>query len=481
MGSTILEAPLLLALARTLLRAGAAQVEEVRAGPRGLLLTWVPDRRLGLERGLAWVFLLKPRPEFWLLSEKDEAFRLLRGESHLDLSRRWSLELKGARLVDLQGDPRERWLGLEFHRRAITGRVEQARLAFQAIPGRAGLRLDGLEGSGVRLGMGSPFPAEAPECGPEPPPLLRWREAWGPRLEAALAGELPEILPGEGDLRQRHRAWSLERAQALLLEPRQAAADRRLQAERQRLERYGEALARDRSRHTGALGLRDQAQALSNELWRVKGASGSVQLEDGRQFELPLGCSAQESVQRWFHAVKKAERGLGRVAILEAERLRQLASLEGATALPAPLPRPALPKASSKKEGRRMEEAKRKDGKGRAFRTVMVEGFEVVIGKGDADNDQLTFKVAAPADFWLHVAGVPGSHVVIRNPDKLSEVPREVLERAAQLAAFHSKARDGGKVEVHWCRIADVSKPRGFAPGKVMLKSYKSVRVYPKE
>ena len=124
---------------------------------------------------------------------------------------------------------------------------------------------------------------------------------------------------------------------------------------------------------------------------------------------------------------------------------------------------------------------KRSDGKGRAFRTVMVEGFEVLIGKGDADNDALTFKVASPLDFWLHVAGVPGSHVIIRNPDRLSDIPRSVLERAAELAAFFSKARDGGKVEVHWCRVADVSKPRGFPAGKVMLKTFKAVRVYPKE
>jgi predicted ribosome quality control (RQC) complex YloA/Tae2 family protein len=122
---------------------------------------------------------------------------------------------------------------------------------------------------------------------------------------------------------------------------------------------------------------------------------------------------------------------------------------------------------------------KRSDGKGKAFRSVMVDGWEVIIGKGDADNDTLTFKVATGLDFWLHVASVPGSHVIIRNPDKISEPPREVLERAAQLAAFFSKARDGGKVEVHWCRVADVSKPRGFAPGKVMLKTYKSLRVYP--
>ena len=127
------------------------------------------------------------------------------------------------------------------------------------------------------------------------------------------------------------------------------------------------------------------------------------------------------------------------------------------------------------------KENKRQDGKGRAFRSVMVGEFEVLIGKGDADNDALTFKVGNPCDFWLHVASQPGSHVVIRNPDKVSEPPREVIERAAQLAAFFSKAREGGKVEVHFCRVADVSKPRGFAPGKVLLKTYKSVRVYPKE
>jgi predicted ribosome quality control (RQC) complex YloA/Tae2 family protein len=140
-------------------------------------------------------------------------------------------------------------------------------------------------------------------------------------------------------------------------------------------------------------------------------------------------------------------------------------------------------KVSAPSKGARKMDAgggKRKDGKGNAFRSVMIDGFEVLIGKGDAENDQLTFKVADNLDFWLHVASVPGSHVVIRNPDKLSELPRQVIERAAELAAFHSKARDGGKVEVHLARIADISKPRGFAPGKVILKKWVGIRVYPK-
>jgi predicted ribosome quality control (RQC) complex YloA/Tae2 family protein len=70
--------------------------------------------------------------------------------------------------------------------------------------------------------------------------------------------------------------------------------------------------------------------------------------------------------------------------------------------------------------------------------------------------------------------------VVVRNPEKLDELPREVIQRAAELAAWHSKARGSrGKVEVHVCRAADVSKPRGFAPGEVQLRKWTAVKVYP--
>jgi len=119
--------------------------------------------------------------------------------------------------------------------------------------------------------------------------------------------------------------------------------------------------------------------------------------------------------------------------------------------------------------------------KGRGHRSVEVEGFEVLVGKGARENDRLTFRVAEPGDFWLHVAGgMPGSHVVVRNPDGLAELPRTVLRRAAELAAWHSKARDaGGKVEVHLCRAGEVRKPRGWPAGKVELKRWESIRVYP--
>jgi predicted ribosome quality control (RQC) complex YloA/Tae2 family protein len=119
--------------------------------------------------------------------------------------------------------------------------------------------------------------------------------------------------------------------------------------------------------------------------------------------------------------------------------------------------------------------------KGHGYRAQTIDGFEVLVGKGDAENDALTFDVAEPRDFWLHVAGPAGSHVVVRNPEELDELPRTVLERAAELAAWHSKARGRrGKVEVHFCRVADVSKPRGFPPGQVLLRRWTAVKVYPK-
>lgn len=121
-----------------------------------------------------------------------------------------------------------------------------------------------------------------------------------------------------------------------------------------------------------------------------------------------------------------------------------------------------------------------KNSKGRPYRTVDVDGWEVLVGRSDEDNDHLTFDVADRRnDWWLHVAGgTPGSHVVLRNPDGL-DVPRDVLEKAAQLAAWYSKARGAPRVEVHYCRAADVSKDRGAPRGRVMIKRFKKVKVVP--
>ncbi len=117
--------------------------------------------------------------------------------------------------------------------------------------------------------------------------------------------------------------------------------------------------------------------------------------------------------------------------------------------------------------------------KGRPYRTVDVEGWQVLVGRSSEDNDYLSLHVAEPGDTWLHVAGgSAGSHVVIRNPEGL-EVPRSVLERAASLAAWYSKSRGAPRVEVHYCHARDVSKPRGAPAGLVELRRWKSLKVPP--
>ena len=117
--------------------------------------------------------------------------------------------------------------------------------------------------------------------------------------------------------------------------------------------------------------------------------------------------------------------------------------------------------------------------KGRPYRTIDVEGYEVLVGRSDDDNDYLTFRVAEKRDLWLHAGGgTPGSHVVIRNPDR-GDVPKSVVEKAAQLAAWYSKARGAPRVEVHVCRVSDVSKPRGAPRGQVQIKKFSRVKVQP--
>lgn len=119
------------------------------------------------------------------------------------------------------------------------------------------------------------------------------------------------------------------------------------------------------------------------------------------------------------------------------------------------------------------------EGRPIARRFSSPDGFTVLVGKTAADNDDLSLRLAAPHDFWLHVAGESGSHVVVRNPERLTRLPRETLRFAASLAAAHSKAKHGGRVAVHVTRAGEVRKPRGLPAGKVEIREYDTVFATP--
>jgi predicted ribosome quality control (RQC) complex YloA/Tae2 family protein len=115
-----------------------------------------------------------------------------------------------------------------------------------------------------------------------------------------------------------------------------------------------------------------------------------------------------------------------------------------------------------------------------AIRRVAFRGWDILVGKSAAGNDHLTMKIARPDDLWFHAEGMPGSHVLIRNPNG-ADIPPEVVSKAAALAAFHSKGRHAGKVPVTYTRAGLVKKPKGAKPGLVTLQKRKSLMVKPEE
>ena len=106
------------------------------------------------------------------------------------------------------------------------------------------------------------------------------------------------------------------------------------------------------------------------------------------------------------------------------------------------------------------------------------EDWIVLVGRSDADNDRLSLKVARPNDWWFHVRGMPGSHVVLRAREH-HEPARRTIEAAAALAAHHSKQRQAGVTGVSVTRARNVTKPRGVPRGTVEVRRESVVKVRP--
>lgn len=107
------------------------------------------------------------------------------------------------------------------------------------------------------------------------------------------------------------------------------------------------------------------------------------------------------------------------------------------------------------------------------------EGYKILVGKNNRQNDELTTKIAAKGDLWFHVKNIPGSHVVVRCAGQ--EVSEETIVFAAGLAALNSKAFGSSQVPVDYTQIKNVKKPSGAKPGMVIYTTNKTVFVTPKE
>jgi predicted ribosome quality control (RQC) complex YloA/Tae2 family protein len=334
-------------------------------------------------------------------------------------------------------------------------------------------------------------------------------------LELAERGEFDRseviLLPWPGSSgTERHRSGPDAAATAGLYyeaSERAVAVDRRSTGLRtliaREIERLGVARARalaDRQSFEDPALLRRRGEALLAGLTRARRVGEVVFVPDPYDPEqgdlavpVPGGRTPEQAAGDYFRLAKRSERGLE----LAARRGRELAdrrlrlervgdraesarSVADLDRLEEELRAEGLPVGLEQRRGgsRSMLEAATPRVEGvRLYRTA--RGETVLAGRGARENQRLTFKLASPDDFWLHAKDAPGAHVVLKNPDRRPEPSPEGLAEAAAVAAWFSDLREQDWVDVQWTRRKNVRKPRGGAPGTVVIKRYRTLRVRP--
>jgi predicted ribosome quality control (RQC) complex YloA/Tae2 family protein len=114
----------------------------------------------------------------------------------------------------------------------------------------------------------------------------------------------------------------------------------------------------------------------------------------------------------------------------------------------------------------------------RVWQYTLPGGWTVLAGRTDQDNDRLSIKIAKANDWWFHVRGLPGSHVILQVPAG-EEPDNDTVKAAAAIAAWHSRKRESTQVSVSATRARFVTKPRGAPPGTVEIRKEKTLVVRP--
>ncbi len=106
------------------------------------------------------------------------------------------------------------------------------------------------------------------------------------------------------------------------------------------------------------------------------------------------------------------------------------------------------------------------------------QGFTVLVGRNNIQNDKLTFKSGRKGDIWLHAQKCPGSHVLLLSEGR--EIEDDAIVEAAEIAAYYSSAKASTIVTVDYTDVKNIKKPNGAKPGFVVYYTYYSVNVKPK-
>ncbi|MDD4858084.1 MAG: NFACT RNA binding domain-containing protein, partial [Candidatus Krumholzibacteria bacterium] len=198
-----------------------------------------------------------------------------------------------------------------------------------------------------------------------------------------------------------------------------------------------------------------------------------------RKVEIPLdpARSPDRNIRLYFNKAKKGEKGAHiirnrkreteRESARDRDRLDRIERLESPAELIKIIPRELPPRA-----------AEREAGAARRFRRFVIDASHTVyVGRSDAENDILTHEFASPADLWFHAQGTPGSHVILKGAHR--STPNSVIERAASIAAYYSKARNSSTVPVIYAEKRYVRRPRKSKAGTALCSRGKTIFVKP--
>ncbi len=218
--------------------------------------------------------------------------------------------------------------------------------------------------------------------------------------------------------------------------------------------------------------------------------SESIELDDivsgAGVVRIPLDplLGAVANAERYYARARRVRRAreeaIARVQVV-ASRIRELDDLLGELRL---LRSASAVRAYKKKYAnilRDLPDQRSADQTGPIFRTYHLDGgYSVLVGKSAAQNDSLTLQVARKFDLWLHARGVAGSHVVLRVLNRTTRPPASIIEQAASIAAYHSKARSHSLAPVIVTEKRYVRKPRKALPGTVAVEREEVLMVEPR-
>lgn len=229
---------------------------------------------------------------------------------------------------------------------------------------------------------------------------------------------------------------------------------------------------------------------INANIWRLEKGQSKAELEDFytgevREIQLDPRLTPAQNAQKYYNEYRKLDTAEKKLTELIAKGQQELVYIDSVfdaasrTESEADLAeiRRELREQGYLKGGAKPDERVKKTSEPLHFRST--EGFEILVGRNNRQNDQLTLKTAKAADIWLHTQGIAGSHVIIRTEGK--QPGEKTLFEAAQLAAFHSKGRASAQVPVDYTAVKFVKKPAGAKPGMVIFTNNKTLFVAPDE